>query len=247
MRNPRNDPLGSPELEGAPSPATGSERRCILTGQGGARDEFVRLAVSPARGDGTCDVLPDALAKAPGRGAWIGVSRAELETAMASGKLKGALARAFKTGALSVPEDLAQRTQDALEKALLQRLGLEMRAGRLILGSDRIANEARMGNVAALYHAADASEDGAKKLDQAWRVGMEAEGSGVRGARLPLDREALSVALGRDNVVHLALADAKSAQRVAEPLARLQTFLGIAHAVGNSRDTDGDHAVRASV
>ncbi|MGB3166164.1 MAG: DUF448 domain-containing protein [Alteraurantiacibacter sp.] len=241
MRNPRNDTLGSPETEGAAPPVDtgGSERRCILTGRHGARDDFVRLAVSP---DG--DVLPDPLAKAPGRGAWLGTDRAALEEAITSGKLKGALARAFKTGRLSVPDDLPQRIADGLEKALSQRLGLEMRAGRIILGSDRIAQDARMGKAAALYHAADASEDGRKKLDQAWRVGMEAEGSGLRGGVLPLDREALSVALGRDNVVHLALADAKSAQRVSVPLGRLQTFLGAGVPAGTSAGAAS--AVRAS-
>ena len=165
---------------------------------------------------------------------------------MASGQLKGALARAFKTGDLSIPEDLPQRMEKALKQAFLQRLGLEMRAGRLILGSDRIANEARMGKVAALCHAADASEDGAKKLDQAWRVGLDAEGSGMRGGRLPLDREALSVALGRDNVVHLALADAKSAERVAVPLGRLQTFLGAGQPAANNGDAGGKDAADAA-
>lgn len=226
MRNPRNDPLGSPNPGGAASPSvSGSERRCVLTGKTSARDDLVRLAVSPVG-----EVLPDANAKAPGRGAWIGVSKADLAEAMASGKLKGALSRAFKTGDLTIPEDLPTRTEAALRKAMLDRLGLEMRAGRLILGSDRIANEARMGGVAMLYHAADAKEDGRRKLDQAWRVGLDEEGSGRQGEVLPLDREALSVALGRENVVHLALADTKSAQRVAIPLGRLQTYLGAVHA-----------------
>ncbi len=227
MRNPHNDTLGSPKTEADVSSAKGSERRCVLTGNIGARDELVRLAVSP---DG--DVHPDALAKAPGRGAWIGVSKTELAAAIDNGRLKGALARAFKiggkTGGLNVPEDLPTRTESALKKAVLDRLGLEMRSGRLILGSDRIANEARMGAVAALYHAEDAKEDGRRKLDQAWRVGLDEEGSGRTGERLPLDREALSVALGRENVVHLALADAKSAERVAIPLQRLLNFMGAA-------------------
>jgi len=248
MRNPRNEPLVSSDKspsrlrEGlgvglseassgfdAPTPdparkregSEASERRCVLSGRHGGRDEFVRLALSP---DG--DVLPDALAKAPGRGAWIGVSKAELAEAVANGKLKAALSRAFKTGRLAIPDDLAELTEKALLRAFLDRLGLEMRAGMLILGSDRIAGEARMGKVAALYHAADASDDGVRKLDQAWRVGEEAEGTGLAGVRLPLDRAALSVALGRDNVVHLALADRASAERVAVPLRRLQTFLG---------------------
>jgi predicted RNA-binding protein YlxR (DUF448 family) len=225
MRNPRNDPLGVPDTGGAAGAGDGPERRCILTGRTAARDDLVRLAISP---DG--DVLPDALARAPGRGAWIGVSKSELSATLANGKLKAALARAFKGAPLRIANALPDLIENALRKAFLDRLGLEMRAGLLILGSDRIAGEARSGTVAALYHAADASDDGSRKLDQAWRVGQDAEGSGLSGIRLPLDRAALSVALGRDNVVHLALADAKSAERVAAPLKRLLTFLGAAEA-----------------
>ena len=236
MRNPRNEPLGFPDTADAGEPDSGPERRCILSGRTAPRDALVRLAVSPEG-----EVLPDALAKAPGRGAWIGVSRAELEEALASGKLKAALARAFRGGALSIPQDLAERTEAALRRALLDRLGLEMRAGRLILGTDRIADQARSGGVAALFHAADASADGNRKLDQAWRVGEDAEGSGLRGTPLPLDRTALSVALGRDNVVHLALADSASAERVAAPLQRLLTFLGAAEAA----DGRGERATDA--
>ncbi len=213
MRTPPNERLSSGKTADAP------ERKCILSGQQAAREELIRLAISPEG-----DVLPDALARAPGRGAWIGVNRTELEQAQASGKLKGSLARAFKGAPLSLPDDLGARTEDALRRALLQRLGLEFRAGKLILGTDRIAQQARGGGVAWLGHASDASEDGCKKLDQAFRVGSDAEGSGLHGERLPLDRAALSVALGRDNVVHLALADHKSAERVAIPLGRLMRF-----------------------
>ena len=220
MRNPRNEPLGDHDSDDAP------ERRCILSGSNAGRDAMLRLAMGPTGADGQHVVLPDPLARAPGRGAWIGVDRATLATALANGKLKGALARALRTGALAIPEDLPVLAQAGLTRAFTERLGLEFRAGRLILGSDRIARAARDGKVSALFHAADASVDGARKLDQAWRVGREAEGSGQTGLRLPLDRAALSVALGRDNVVHLALTDPGSAQRVATPLQRLLNFLG---------------------
>ena len=185
MRNPRNDRLGSDSTEAGP------ERKCILSGEHAARDALLRLAISP---DG--DVLPDVHARAPGRGAWIGVSRAGLENALAKGKLKGALARAFKGARLAIPDDLADRIEAALTRAVTDRLGLEMRSGKLLTGSDRIAENARMGKVAWLAHAADAGEDGSRKLDQAFRVGREAEGSGLRGVTLPLDRAALSGALG---------------------------------------------------
>jgi 4-hydroxybenzoate polyprenyltransferase len=78
---------------------------------------------------------------------------------------------------------------------LTDRLGLELKAGKLLMGSDRIAENARSGKVAWLAHAADAGDDGSRKLDQAWRVGEDEEGSGRAGVRLPLDRAALSVAL----------------------------------------------------
>ncbi len=225
MRNPRNEPLGQADIAGSAPGAEAPERRCVLTGRHDARDDLLRLALSP---DG--DILPDVLARAPGRGAWIGVSRPDLEEALSNGKLRGALARAFRTSRLLIPADLPGMIEVALRRALSDRLGLEWRAGRLILGNDRIGNEARMGKVAALYHAADASPDGARKLDQAWRVGSDAEGSGLAGQRLPLDRDALSVALGRGNVVHLALADEASARRVEIPLRRLLNYVGAAPA-----------------
>ncbi len=233
MRNPRNEPLSSDIVEGRRARANGPERRCILTGDNAPRDGLVRLAVSPEGPDGISTVLPDALARAPGRGAWIGVPRGALEAALANGKLKGALARAFKGARIDIPETLPEMVEQALTRAFLDRLGLEMRAGKLILGTDRIAEQARMGGVAWLGHAADAAEDGTRKLDQAWRVGMDAEGSGMGGVRLPLDRAALSVALGRDNVVHLALAEDASAERVALPLRRLLHFNGAVHAAAD--------------
>ena len=197
------------------------ERRCILSGEHDAREGLIRLAISP---EGL--VLPDVLARAPGRGAWIGVSRDTLEAAMAKGRLKGALARSFKGASLTIPDDLAQRIESQLIRAFTDRLGLEMRSGKLLTGSDRIAENARAGKVHWLAHAADAGQDGNRKLDQALRVGTDAEGSGKMGITLPLDRAALSVALGRDNVVHLALTDRGAATRLSGLLERLLHYIG---------------------
>ncbi len=215
MRIPHNERVSSDIA------ADGPERKCILSGEHASRDALLRLAISP---DG--DVLPDVMARAPGRGAWIGVPRAELEVAITKGKLKGALARAFKGAVLTIPADLPDRIEAAMMRNFTDRLGLEQRAGKLLMGSDRIAEKARSGRVAWLAHASDASEDGSRKLDQAWRVGEEAEGSGMAGLRLPLDRAALSVALGRENVVHLALTDKAAAERLSSSLARLLHFIG---------------------
>ena len=238
MRNPPSERLTSqprtPAKAGAPdkvetgprrSPGSSEghtpERKCILSGEHAARDDLIRLALGP---DG--QVAPDVRARAPGRGAWIGVARPALEAAQAKGRLRGALARAFKTGDLSVPGDLGERIEAALRQALLDRLGLEARSGHLISGSEKIEVAARRGQVQLLIHAGDASAEGRRRLDQAWRVGEDAEGSGRQGLVLPVDRTILSLALGRENVVHVAIVDRAAAARVRHALERWRAFIG---------------------
>jgi hypothetical protein len=161
-------------------------------------------------------------AKAPGRGAWIGVDRSALEEAQEKGKLKGALARAFKTGDVRIPDHLGERIEAALRQTALDRLGLEARSGTLLTGSEKIETAARKGEVHLLLHASDASEDGNRKLDQAWRVG----GGEPQGLVFPADRTILSLALGRQNVVHIAIIDRAAAARVRQALNRWRAFIG---------------------
>lgn len=225
MRKLPNDTAGDlltdDATDNAADKADGPIRRCILSGERAERGALIRLAIGP---DG--QVAPDVRARAPGRGAWIGVTRPELEQAIAKGRMKAALARAFKTGPITVPDDLPAMIEEALTRALLDRLGLESRSGTLLTGSDRIAEAARRGKVWLLLHSSDSSPDGNAKLDQAWRVGSDAEGSGQRGTVLPVDRTRLSVALGRDNAVHVALTDQRAAARIDQFLGRLLHFKG---------------------
>jgi uncharacterized protein len=212
MRNPQNETLAPAD----PEPHV-PERTCVLTRRKGAREELIRLALGP---DGA--VAPDVRARAPGRGAWIGVTRAELDAANTKGKLKAALQRAFKTNNVVVPADLGESIEQALRQTALDRLGMEARAGNLINGSDKVETAARSGKVALLIHAADAGDDGRRKLDQAWRVG----GGSPEGVNFPLGRTILSMALGRENVVHVALTDPAAASRVRHALARWRAFNG---------------------
>lgn len=200
-----------------------------MSGEHGTRSQLIRLALGP---DGT--IAPDLFAKAPGRGAWIGVTGAELSKAQDKGKLAGVLRRAFKTEKIEIIEDLSGRIDRGLEKAFLDRLGLEARAGHLILGAEKIDAAARSGRVKLLLHAADASADGSGKRDQAWRVGEDEEGSGKGGIKLPVDRDAISAALGRQNAVHVALIDQKAADRVMHHLGRWLNFKGCSNAPHDS-------------
>lgn len=221
---------------GADRPEHVPERTCILTRTTAARGELIRLALGP---DG--QVAPDVRAKAPGRGAWIGVDRAALEQAQAKGRLKAALARAFKTGAVTVPDDLGARIEAALRQAVLDRLGLEAKAGHLVIGGEKIETALRRGEVRLLIHASDAGADGNGKLDQALRVGSD--GAQRHGLVFPADRTILSLALGRQNVVHVAVLDRAAAERVQGLISRWAAFIGRDAALEAARAAIGVSAV----
>jgi uncharacterized protein len=217
-RKPPNETLNTPI------------RKCILSGERAEQRLLIRLALGP---DGS--VAPDVLGKAPGRGAWVGVPSVELEVARAKGRLGGLLKRAFKADTVEVPLDIAERIRTNLEKATLDRLGLEARASNLVSGAEKVDQAARAGAVSLLLHAADASDDGAGKRDQSWRVGSDEEGSGKAGIKLPVDRDVLSAALGRGNSVHVAIIDDRAAERVRHHLDRWLYFIGCSNAPGAAK------------
>jgi predicted RNA-binding protein YlxR (DUF448 family) len=236
----RNLPNDTPTVNaGLNKGRDGPERKCVLSGKHGARGDLIRLALSP---DG--EVLPDVRARAPGRGAWIGVDRAALEGARISGKLRGALQRAFKSDRLAIPDDLAARTEAALRQTALDRLGLEARAGTLVTGAERIETAARRGEVHLLIHAADAGADGTGRLEQALRVGAREGGAAAQGLVFPEERPILSLALGRQNVVHIAIIDAAAAARVLNALERWRAFIDPNEQLSPaSADSSGDDLI----
>jgi len=227
-RTPQNENPNRPIRPARPE-KSGPERKCVLSGERENASGLIRLALGPDN-----VVAPDIHGKAPGRGAWIGVTGEELAKAQAKGKLAGVLKRAFKVDQVHLLDDMAGRISTALEKAFLDRLGLEARSGNLILGAEKIDTAARSGQVALLLHASDASADGSGKRDQSWRVGEDEEGSGKSGIKLPVDRDAISAALGRQNAVHVALIDKKAAERVMHHLGRWLNFNGCSNAPQNS-------------
>ena len=195
----------------------GPERRCILTRTSGPADHLIRLALGP---DG--QVAPDLGNRLPGRGAWVSIDRALIEKAMARGQLQGVLVRALKQQPITLSPTLADDIARGLQSRALDRLGLEMRAGHLLWGHERISDALGRGRVKLLLHAEDAGEDGTGKLEMKRRAACPKSTSLV----LPVGRAILSVALGRQNVVHAALVDEGSAARVTLALQRWAAFEG---------------------
>ncbi|MBV7255950.1 DUF448 domain-containing protein [Pacificimonas sp. WHA3] len=206
-------------------------RTCILSRDAAPRTALIRLALGP---DG--DVMPDLAAKAPGRGAWLGVDAPTLRIAQGKGQLKGALVRAFKGDVRSVPDDLAASIMTQMQQRTMDTLGLAMKAGHLIFGFERVRSAAKSGTALLLLHAADAAQDGRGKLDRAQHAALQSAGRKAKSLTLPLDRAALSVALGQGNVVHVAVTDKGAAERVEAAADRWRAFSGLDGEIGVSAE-----------
>ena len=177
MRNPRNEPLGFRHRGRARDGDGRSGAACFAA----ATARATHSCAWRSRPTATCCPMrsPRPPAAAPGSAS----AARSWPRRWRSGKLKGALARAFKGAAAGDPRRPARADRKGAAARLARPAGAR-NARRTSLSWARTASpsEARMGKVAALYHAADASDDGARKLDQAWRVGSDAEGTGLAGA-----------------------------------------------------------------
>ena len=226
---PHNDPLVSPDIdpETIAPVAKGAMRKCILSGSRGERGALIRLAL-----DADGHVAPDLGARSPGRGAWVSPDHELIAAALAKGRLRGLLMRAFKTSAVHIPDTLLDQIGDGLARRALDRLGLENKAGNLIWGADRVGDALAVGRVRLLLHAGDAAPDGVAKLE-AKRRGSPRD---VLSLQLPAPRAQLSMALGRENVVHAAVCDAAASARVAAAVERWRAFSGF----GSGTEPDED-------
>ena len=176
------------------------ERRCIATGAILPEDKLVRFVVSPDN-----DIVPDLDAKLPGRGIWLSASRA----AMAKAVAKGNFAKAAKAK-VTVPADLAGHVEKLLAARLQADLGMAKRAGLLVAGFDKVL-ESLDKKVAPrlIIEARDGTDDGRRKIASAVRSrGLSVDTIAI------LTRSELSLALGRENVVHAAVRPGALADRL---------------------------------
>jgi ribosomal protein L7Ae-like RNA K-turn-binding protein len=135
---------------------------------------------------------------------------------------------------VTVPDDLVATIATGLERRALDRLGLENKAGNLIWGSDRIGDALGAGRVRLLLHANDAAPDGTAKLDGKARAAPNT----VISLVVPADRARLSLALGRENVVHAAICDTAAAARVTAAVGRWRAFNGLTATDGEALASD---------
>jgi predicted RNA-binding protein YlxR (DUF448 family) len=185
------------------------ERRDIVSGEVMPEEKLIRFVAAP---DGV--VTPDLAAKLPGRGMWVAASRAAVEQAAK----KNLFSRSAKTR-LAAPADLADQVETRLIRRILDGLGLARRAGDLILGFEKVREALLDGRAAWLIEATDGSADGRRKLMQA----VHRSPTPPRLLGLFTSYE-MGLALGGDNVIHLALLAGRGASRWSADVDRLAGF-----------------------
>jgi uncharacterized protein len=186
-------------------PERESLRRCLVTRDCRPPGQLLRFVLDPES-----RVQPDVDARLPGRGMWLSADRNVLNKAVA-GNL---FARAARTPARAAP-DLVEQVERLLARRALATLGLARRAGQVALGFDQVRPWLRSGAAAVLVAARDGAADGRRKLR---RLAPE----------LPLvvafSSAELGAALGRESVVHVAVAPGGLAQRLLQDVERLAGF-----------------------
>jgi predicted RNA-binding protein YlxR (DUF448 family) len=180
---------------------TGGRRRCLVARAAGERTRMVRFVLAP---DGT--VVADVDERLPGRGLWVAAERSALAEAVRRNlfaKAAGAPARP--------PADLVERVEAAVRRRCLDLLGLARRAGLVTAGFDQVEAALRQGGVGLVLIARDAAS-------QAVKLRRLAGGLPVHCG---LERVELGRALGRDELVYVAVGAGTLTRRLERELARL--------------------------
>jgi predicted RNA-binding protein YlxR (DUF448 family) len=172
---------------------------------------LIRFVVGP---DG--EAVPDLKHKLPGRGVWVTATQAALGEAIK----RKVFTRGFKRE-VRLPPDLVGRTEQLLERAVLDALAIAGKARNIVTGFAKVEAALERDDVVLLVHAAEAAEHGVKKLDATLRRSPQRRPVAV--TRI-LTSAQLDLALGRPNVVHAALITGPSSDTVLARLRRLERF-----------------------
>jgi ribosomal protein L7Ae-like RNA K-turn-binding protein len=141
---------------------------------------------------------------------WVKAERAALASAVA----RNLFAKAARA-AVKIPPDLVDRTASLLRQRCLDQLGLARRAGQVVCGFEKVSDALRTARVAILVAANDAAADGRSKLKAM---------AGDLPTLSSFTVAELSGALGRENVVHAALAPGRLAERLLVDATRFAGF-----------------------
>jgi len=188
-------------------PAAAPRRRCLATREERDKATLLRFVVGP--GD---ELVPDIEGRLPGRGLWLTPRR----DIVAAAGAKNLFAKAARRRVVVSP-DLAERVEALLLRRCLDLLGLARGAGVAVAGFEKVRAWLLARRAGVLLAAGDGALDGRRKL--------RAAAHGLPVIELFSGAE-LGAALGRETVIHAALAPGRIADRLLAESARLAEMRG---------------------
>lgn len=192
-----------------------NDRTCIVTREAGSPETLIRFVAGP---DGS--VVPDLKRQLPGRGCWVGVSRALVDKAVA----RKIFTRALKKDVRAEPE-LGAQVDRLLAVQLAGMMNLARKAGQFVTGAAKVDAAVRSGAAIAVFHAKDAAADGVRKIDQArkaWRLGTNAQ-QDITPFALFTSAE-LDELMGQNAFIHAAVLAGQAGEGVVRRATMLETY-----------------------
>ncbi len=180
----------------------GPERKCLATGEVQPKYGLIRFVAGP---DG--QVVPDVMAKLPGRGFYVAADRAALDLAVK----KKLFARGAKQP-VTVPDGLVDEVEKQLARRVVDLISMQRKGGRAVAGYEKTKGWLQNEEAEVLIQAVDGSGRGKSKLSTphyGHYIGW-------------LTADELGMAFGRQTVIHAALASGGLTQRVVEEAQRLK-------------------------
>lgn len=194
------------------------ERKCIVTGEVQPKAGLVRFGLGP-----DMQVVPDLLARLPGRGMYVTADRDAILKASA----KGLFSRAAKQPVI-VSATLADDVEAQLARRVVELISLCRKAGKAVVGYEKVKDWLTKDQAQILIQASDGSERGKTKL--------HAPGGRETFIGCLTARE-LGLAFGREHAIHGALATGGLTTRVVEEASRLAGLRKQLGGTAASKDT----------
>lgn len=165
-------------------------------------------------------MVADLKRKLPGRGVWITATK----DALIKAYRQKTFSKAFRR-AVGVDGDLPDIVERLLRRDALQDLALANKAGAVVAGFTKVEKALKTGAPIVLLHACDAAKDGREKLDRLAR-GVSG-GMAARDAPIScFTSQEVSMTLGRENVMHLAIKKDGAGRRFLWSVERFMRYVG---------------------
>ena len=193
-----------------------NDRTCIVTGKAGAPETMIRFVQGP---DGV--VVPDLRGNLPGRGCRVTATREAVEKAVAKNHFR----RGLKAD-VRVDKGLPDLLDTLLVRQVTGALAMARKAGDVVSGHAQVDKAVRAGKALAVVHAAEAADDGVRKIDQARRATALLGGPDTASYRL-LTAEQIGLAFGNGHVIHAAVLDGRAGDAALRRLEALAHYRGL--------------------